>query len=444
MSNVQNKIDRRGLFLLIIHQIISPFGNGLLRFALPLYVLEISGNAALFGLASGVPFISLIVMAPVGGIISDRLRKQRIMLWLDLITSGIVVIYTVYSGLFTGMIPIAILTLLAINAIQGLHSPTVDSSVPLLTSSDKLVRVNAVLTLFSSLSNIASPAIAGVLFAIAGLLPVLTITALCFVIVTVIDLFMRIPYNRQKEVGNISQTVVGDIACAFRFVAKEKIIFFKCAIVFFLLNLSLRGMIAVGFQVIVTQYFNMNMNMVGIGSSIIMVGGLLGSIISGTLGSKLTINRVYIPLIVCGISIVPVGLVLLLNTTVTIAFIVIVIVCGVAVAAGQLFFISTWTFIQRESPSEITGKILSFITASQFLGNGLGRLLAGIMFERFAQLPWIVFLTTAIVTIAVAAYSRHSFKMSAPSRSKEIAIWLNDVYEAGNYTMRSNARVRSF
>jgi len=120
----------RDFSLLVLGQIVSLFGNMILSFALPIYVLDISGSAALFGIVSGVPFISLLLMTPIGGIIADRFRKQRVMFWLDASTTALIVLYLIASGLTTSLFPIIIVKLLALNAIQGVYIPAVQSSVP--------------------------------------------------------------------------------------------------------------------------------------------------------------------------------------------------------------------------------------------------------------------------------------------------------------------------
>ena len=53
--------------MVVIGQIISLFGNAIMRFALPLYLLNQTGSAALFGLVSACAFIPMIILAPIGG-----------------------------------------------------------------------------------------------------------------------------------------------------------------------------------------------------------------------------------------------------------------------------------------------------------------------------------------------------------------------------------------
>jgi len=81
--NNSNKLWNKNFSLVVTCQAIVLFCNMTLSFALAYYVLDITESSAIFGMALGLPYISLLVMSPIGGIIADRLRKQRIMYWLD-------------------------------------------------------------------------------------------------------------------------------------------------------------------------------------------------------------------------------------------------------------------------------------------------------------------------------------------------------------------------
>ena len=72
-------IKNKNFILIVIGQIISLFGNGIIRFALPLYLLQITGSSAIFGIVSAMSFVPLIIVMPIGGIIADRVNKK--ILW---------------------------------------------------------------------------------------------------------------------------------------------------------------------------------------------------------------------------------------------------------------------------------------------------------------------------------------------------------------------------
>ena len=59
MSKHHTPLFRRDFTLVVIGQIISLFGNAILRFALPLYLLRQTGSPALFGAVGAAAFRAL-------------------------------------------------------------------------------------------------------------------------------------------------------------------------------------------------------------------------------------------------------------------------------------------------------------------------------------------------------------------------------------------------
>ena len=80
---------RRDFTLVVIGQIISLFGNAVLRFALPLYLLRQTGSAGLFGAVGAAAFIPAILCSPIGGVVADRVNKRDIMVVLDASTAAL-------------------------------------------------------------------------------------------------------------------------------------------------------------------------------------------------------------------------------------------------------------------------------------------------------------------------------------------------------------------
>ena len=83
----------RDFMLVVLGQIISLFGNAVVRFALPLHLLNISGSPTLYGMVSALAFLPLLIMSPLGGVIADRVNKRNIMVVLDFSTAGIILLF---------------------------------------------------------------------------------------------------------------------------------------------------------------------------------------------------------------------------------------------------------------------------------------------------------------------------------------------------------------
>ena len=409
MVPAAKKLWNRDFSLLVFGQIMSLFGNMVLSFALPLYILDISGSPALFGLVMSLPYISLVIMSPIGGIIADRLKKQRIMFWLDVSTTIIIVLYIAASGFFTAIVPIVIVKLMALNAIQGLYMPAVHSSVPLLVSADKLVPANAVTSSVNMFSNMAGMAIAGVVYASFGLFPILAVSAVCFAITAVMDLLIRIPYNKQENPENIGEMVKRDMYASSKFMVKEKPIIAKSAVIIFFMQASVASMLTVGVSVLISQNLGLGMELVGISQSIMMAGGLFGGIMAGTLGARLTMKKAPLLLLFASVAITPIALPFLFSMPAFLGFIIITAASFLTVSVIQMAQVQFFAFIQGETPNELIGKVVSLIAVLPFIASALGMFTYGVLFEQFYTLPWITVFATVFVSGMVALYSRRLY-----------------------------------
>ena len=73
---------------LVIGQAVSVFGTALLRFALSLYVLDLTGRADIFATLFAISSLP-ILLSPIAGVIADRFNRKTLMVGTDII-NGII------------------------------------------------------------------------------------------------------------------------------------------------------------------------------------------------------------------------------------------------------------------------------------------------------------------------------------------------------------------
>jgi len=415
MANANGKLWNRDFSLLIIVQVLALFGNSILSFALPLHILNISGSPALFGTVLALSFIPLILMSPVGGVIADRNKKQRIMLWMDISTSVLIMLFIAAmrlaeSGSVAMMVPFVVVKVMALNVIQGLYMPTTMAAVPFLAPAEKLIPANAIANSIFSLSNIVGPVVGGILYAAFGLSPILLVSAAIFVAVAVIDLFIRIPFKKQKPEGGIMRMLKSDLSKCARLAIREKPAIGKVGFIMFLFGIPSLAMVIVALPVLITQNLGLDMDLFGLSQGLAMGGGLLGGILAGALEKRLTIKKAHWMLAVCSAAIIPMGLVFLLNAPPLAAYAVVTASSALIMMAAQIVTIQILAFIQLETPSELVGKIIA-VTMALVLGSyPVGQLLFGVLLERFYASPWLVMFGASFMAGAIALYSRRHFR----------------------------------
>ncbi len=174
--NTNSKLFNRDFTLVVLGQIISLFGNAILRFALPLYLLNLTGSSAVFGSIMAISMIPMALLSPIGGIIADRAGRRNIMVILDFITSGIVIIFGLIFVPDHAVVLIGVMMVL-LSIIQSFYSPSVQSSIPMLSSPENLMKSNAVVNQVQSLSSLLGPVFGGMLYGFLVLPPLSLLAA---------------------------------------------------------------------------------------------------------------------------------------------------------------------------------------------------------------------------------------------------------------------------
>lgn len=408
MENIKKHVFNKDFTLMVIGQIISLFGNAILRFALPLYILDMSKSPALFGIVSASSFLPMIIMAPIGGIIADRVNKQKVMVVLDFITGGLIVLFMVLNN-FISLIPLVIVVLMTLYSIQGIYGPSVQASIPALLEKDQLVSGNAVVNLVTSMSNLLGPIIGGILFAVYGLTPILIVSSICFVCSAILELFINIPIVKQSKKGSIVAIVKEDMKLSINFIRKDKPILAKVMIIIFLFNLFLSSTILIGMPVIITQTLGLSSKLYGLAQGFLAAGGLIGGILAGVFGRKLNIKKSYILLVFCALSVLPMGLFLWLNLSRMISFTIIVLMSFMAMLFSNLLVIQLMAFVQKETPIQITGKVISLLVAVSISAQPIGQALYGYLFEAFVGKQWVILMISGLIAVVISLYSRFIF-----------------------------------
>ena len=97
--NKKGSFGVRILFFLVSGQIISVFGSAILRFALSLYILDLTGREDLFATLYAISNVPLI-FAPIGGTLADKFNRRNLMVMWDFISCFIVFCFLLYSPCF--------------------------------------------------------------------------------------------------------------------------------------------------------------------------------------------------------------------------------------------------------------------------------------------------------------------------------------------------------
>ena len=405
---MSQKLFNRDFTLVAIGQLISLFGNAILRFALALYVLDATGSAAVFGTVTAIAVIPTILLSPFGGILSDRVNRRNIMVSLDFATAAL----ALGLGLLLSeenAVALITVTLLLLSVIQACYTPSVNSSVPLLQAEGNLVKANAVVSQVSMLANLIGPVLGGVLYGFFGAMPIILVSGVCFFLSAVLELFIHIPFQTLDAKTGILQIVKDDLRESIRFMTREQPDILRITLMIAVYSLFVVSTITVGLPYMVRTVLGLSSQLYGAAEGLMAAAGIAGGIASGFLAGRLKTGRLYWLLVLSGAALVPVGAAFLLDCGPMTCYIVITICIMAMQLLIALFSIFMLSLGQGRTPSHLLGKMTAYIMTLTMCAQPVGQALYGVLFDRFAGSLYLPLIATALIAAAIGLASRGLF-----------------------------------
>ncbi|MBD5514647.1 MAG: MFS transporter [Lachnospiraceae bacterium] len=410
---MNQKLFSKDFTLVVIGQIISLFGNATIRFALPLYLLNLTGSSALYGTVTACAFIPAILLSPIGGIVADRTNKRNIMVLLDLFTAAVILAFSLLMN-GVNLILLLTVTLMLLYGIAGAYQPSVQASIPALVNQDNFMAANSIINTISSFASLIGPVLGGVLYSAYGLEPVLWVCIVCFIVSAIMEIFIKIPFQKQAADGGILRTARTDFTESIRFIRKDKPVIGKAVLVICGINLFLSAMIIVALPYLVTEVLNLETSqanrLYGFAEGALAAGGLTGGIAAGIFAKRLAIRKSGNMVIACAVCVFPIGATLMLFSSGMINYIVITVCCFAIMIFSTIFTVQMMSFIQTETPQNIIGKVIAVILTVSMCAQPLGNALYGVLFEICKGFEYTVVLFSGVVSFMIAISTRNIFK----------------------------------
>lgn len=394
--------------LVVIGQIISLFGNAILRFALPLYLLRETGSPSLFGAVTACSFIPMIIFSLFGGVLADRVNKRNIMVILDFGTAAIIAVFYLIHGILP-IVPIMIVCLMLLYSISGAYQPAVQASIPALLENEQIMRGNAVINMVNTLASLLGPIIGGILFGAWGLVPILQVSTACFLSSAVMEIFIHIPFKKRKSEKSMASIVLDDLKESGRYIKNEKPEFVPVIVILALFNLIFSSVMIVGIPIMVVNILQMSDISLGITQGALGLGGLAGGLLGGIIGGRLKLKNGYLLLAGCSVSALVMGIGLFSFVPPLVGYWLITGMSFAAMALSTMFTIQMCSMVQQQTPSHLIGKIMALIMAVANCAAPAGQAMYGLLFDVCSMVPWAIMLGAAVVSIGISLYSKKVF-----------------------------------
>lgn len=387
--------------LLLLGQACSLLGNLTLKFALSMYVLDLTGSAAAFAGLLSAAMLPTILLSPLGGILADRADRRRLMVALDAL-SGAVALLTLF--LPEGLGGVGAL-LVALSVLGAFESPTAQACVPQLLSGDALIRGNAAVNQLAALCSLLTPFLGSILYAAFGIRPVLCAVAACFFATALFERRLRLPAAPPAPHESALETVRADFSAGLRFLGREKPALLRLLLLCALASLFAAGTVSVGFPFLIRTVLGLSPAHYGAAESAAGVAAILGSLAAGPLSGRLKDGRLHLLFAGAGTSLLLAGAAFLLPAPyvpVTLAF------CGLQ-AACSLFSIFALSLMQARTPPALTGKVMAHVSALSLCAQPAGQILYGALFDAFSPGAGWVLAASGMAVLLIALFSAGFF-----------------------------------
>ena len=400
---MNHKFLGKDFALVVAGQIVSLFGNAILRFSLPLFLLRETGSSALFGMVTASSLLPMILLSLLGGVLADRVNKRNIMVFLDFSTAGIIAGFYFLVGRVP-TIPLFIVTLMLLYGISGTYQPAVQASIPVLVAKDHILTASAVVNQIGSLASLVGPVTGGWLYGLWGIELILKISVVCFAISAVMELFITIPYIKRPQEKTALQIVRHDLQDSTHFLRFEKPAFLKVCLVIAGLNLFLSSMVTISVPVMIVEHWGLSNQLLGIAQGLLAAGGVLGGLLTALLGKRLQPERAYVFLILCAMLTLLMGAGMLWSNTPYLKYLILSGTGTAITIFSTMFSIQMLAVVQRETPEHLIGKVIACIMTLIMCAQPIGQLTYGIFLEQISAVPIIT--GAGAISMCIALYAK--------------------------------------
>lgn len=268
-------------FMMIwIGELISSIGSGMTAFALSIYVYEMTGSVSYVSLVTLLAYLPTILLSPLGGVLADRYDRRILMIIGDLF-SGLGLLYILWQIQIGAGSMLPILIGVTFNAVfVALLEPSYRATITDLLTQEEYDRASGMVQMAGNARYLLSPALAGILLAVADIRLILVLDiSTFFITITMVALVRK---TIQKPVKRETQGFLTEMKQGLAVITENKgvlslviIMAFVCFFIGFVQTLTGPMVLAVS-----------DARTVGILESVCAIGMLVGSVWIGFVGIR--------------------------------------------------------------------------------------------------------------------------------------------------------------
>lgn len=303
----------RGFRFFLLARAVSLLGSSVTEVVLPLLVYQRTGSALQTGLLATTEAIPYVILGPFAGVVSDRVRRQGLLIAFDLLSAATLSTIPIAYALNLLSPPMVFVVAFVAGACFVWYDAGLFGAVPALVGKERLVQANPILQATSTLAGVLGPALGGILAASIGAARAISVDAFSFACSAVLLVFVRQPLTGMSHPGDANRRgrLWAEMSEGLAFLWSDQVI---RVLVEINLVLSMAGGAVFGLLVVyATRGLGVSSHspLIGLIYAASALGGFGGALYSSVLGQRLGPGRAVLwslaanPALLVGMATVP-------------------------------------------------------------------------------------------------------------------------------------------
>lgn len=370
---------------IFIARLMSVLGIGMMNVAIPVQIYEITGSSLKVGVAVALDGIGMFIGLMLGGILADRFDRK----WLILSSRSICGFGFLLLAINAWLSNPSIWAVYGISLWDGFFSAigmtALLASIPNLVGRENVPTSGALSMLIVRIGSVASPALAGVIIVALGVTWNYSLAALG----TFCTLLTLVTLPNMKPKGTSGETPIQSLFNGFQFVFKHRVI--RAVVALGTLE-AITKSVRILFPALAATAFGGGAFEVGLMYAAVPCGSIIGALTSGWVRSLqrpgvIMVMTAFLSFLVIAV-LSHMGHLLLMLTTLGIF--------GYLSSIGGLL---QYSIVQGHTPDEMLGRIGSFWTAQDAVGDSVGSIGIGVLAKLLSPLSGLMLLGLACAGI---------------------------------------------
>lgn len=418
-------IKQKDFGLLILGKLVSLLGSNMQQFALSLYVLQLTGSAAIFASMLSISIIPRLLLSPIAGVFGDWFDRKKTIVLLDFLNSLIIAFYAVLfiiRGALT--LPMIYVFVIVLEIVEIFFHSAMAAVIPSMVKKEELMEANSFNSLVMNIGQLIAPILGAALYGAFGLKIVLIVNSICFMLSALSEMFINIPKKHKKPEKIDVKSFVASLKEGIDIIKKNRLIYTMISLGT-LINFSVAPLFSVGLIFIIKEVLKATDFQFGLFQSVLSLSMIVAPILCGGIMRRIKVGKL------CYLSFLAIGLVILfmvaipskilmnsLNSNLLpyILLMAAAFIIGVLVTVAN---ISLGTIFEQVTPVELMGRTSTIFNLAVTVFIPVGQMLFGFLYDIISP-SYVVALSGIILILSVLKYKNNLIKADEEENTGDV------------------------